>query len=147
METLLMAIMTVATCIIMIPRIYRPRVWGNVNIFDAVSTFYVMSHFAATGSYAGLIVGVAVALGLTITLRIGRAFFRSEKLSLDGDTSISAVFAGVFTQGAKWARGITAALFNGGHVRKPVPLNWKWETDLESVNSFSEGVNRLARIL
>lgn len=147
METLFMAMMTVATVIIMIPRKYRPRVWGNVNIFDAISSFYVMSHFAATGSYAGLLVGIAVALGLTLTLRIGRAFFRSEKLALDGDTSYSAIAAGTFTQATKWIRAITSSLFTGGRVTKPAPLNWTWETDLDKANSLGSGMQRLATII
>jgi hypothetical protein len=142
-----MAIMTVITVVIMIPRHHRAKVWGYVNLFDAVSTFYVMSHFAATGSVTGLIVGIAAILGLTFTLRVGRAFFRSEKLSIDGSSTISDVVAGGFTQSVKWVRGITSAIFNGGYVNKPQPLNWAWTTDLEKPDNLWDGARRLATIL
>lgn len=141
MESLLMSIMVVACAIIMVPRTWRRKVFGYVNLADAAGSFFILGHFAATGAVGGLFVAVLAMLGLTLTLRVGRAIFGSEKLELNGDTSISAVVAGVMTQATRWVRAIFGSLFNGGVISKPQPLAWRWVEELSPVGFF-DGIGR-----
>ena len=127
MEIIIMVAAICACCIIMMPRTWRRKAFGYVNLTDFLAISFVVTHFMGAGAAASsLYIGVLAMLALTIVLRFGRALFGSERLSLNGDTSISAVVAGLFTQGTRWLRAIVGAVFNGGVVCKPEPLAWRW---------------------
>lgn len=141
MEVILVAMMVIATAMIMVPRAWRRKVFGYVNLADFIGGFYILSHFAAPGASEALYIGVMSMLGLTIVLRVARAKFGAEKLACNGDTSISAVVAGLFTQGIRWLRAIFKSLFTGKAVERPEPLSWEWVEDLPGV-SLIEAFNR-----
>jgi Na+-transporting NADH:ubiquinone oxidoreductase subunit NqrE len=115
-SVLLMSVAVVATLVVMVPRHWRRRVFGYVNAFDC--------------------------LGLAITLRGGRALMGSEKLAVNGDSSLRTVFIAVTGQGLAWTRAIVRAAFNGGTVVAPEPLAWSWIED-RSAHTPGEAITSL----
>lgn len=131
-----------AAAVVMVPRAWRRRAFGYVNLADFVAVSFVVTHFMAAGAAASsLYIGVLAMLALTLVLRFGRALFGSEKLELNGDSSVSAVVAGVMTQATRWIRAIFGSLFNGGVISKPDPLEWRWVEELSPVGFF-DGIGR-----
>ena len=141
-----MALLVVATVILMIPREWRVKIFGYIFIADFASSMYILNTFASTGAVSAVLVAVAAMLAMTITLRVGRAFFGSERVSLNGDTSISAIVSGLLTQTVTWVKSTWNSLFFGGDVKKPEPLDWEWTVELEPAG-FVGGIRRLATTL
>lgn len=141
-----MALLVVATVILMIPRTWRVKLFGYIFLADFSSSMYILNTFASTGAISALVVAVAAMLAMTITLRVGRAFFGSERVSLNDDTSISAIVSGILTQTVMWVKSTWSSLFFGGNVKKPEPLDWKWTVELEPTDLIG-GLRRLATTL
>lgn len=143
MEVIVMTICLCAMIVVQVPRAWRRRAFGYVNLADFAAVSFIVTHFMGAGAAAGsLYIGVLAMLTLAIVLRYGRAQFGSEKLELNGDSSISAVTAGLMTQAARWIRAFTFSLINGGVINKPAPLDWRWVEDLKPPESFWEGNSR-----
>jgi len=141
-SVLLMSVAVVATLVVMVPRHWRRRVFGYVNAFDFIAGGYIVGTFATTATVSGLIVAVWSCLGLAITLRGGRALMGSEKLAVNGDSSLRTVFIAVTGQGLAWTRAIVRAAFNGGTVVAPAPLAWSWIED-RSAHTPGEAITSL----
>ena len=142
----IMALLVVATVVLMIPRTWRVKIFGYIFIADTASSMYILNTFASTGAVSAVLVAIAAMLAMTITLRVGRAFFGAERVSLNGDTSIGAIVSGILTQTSSWVKSTCKSLFTGGHVQKPEPLNWEWSVELEPAG-FLGGIRRLATTL
>jgi hypothetical protein len=124
--TFVVAVSIVTALLIMIPRSVWKHVLGYVVVFDVAMSWYAISTGVATGTVTGMAAGFLAAVMFSVVLRVIREFVGANGLSLDGDSSFSAIVAGVFTQGAAWVRAIFFGLMKGGKIEKPAPLNWEW---------------------
>lgn len=102
------------------------RVLGYMFVADVASSAYCISTFAATSAVSGIAIAVFAALGISLTLRVIRSLIGSERLAVNGDQSIRVVAAEMLSQGTSWCRAVFMALFRGGRVDAPAPLNIEW---------------------
>jgi len=123
--------MTIAACIvgaliIMVPKKHWRRLTGYVMALDFAASSYAIWIGAGTGTVTGLTAGFVAAIGISVLLRLLRARYGAERLALNGETRVSAVVAGLFSQAAAWSRSIFTAFVRGTKVVAPAPLAWSW---------------------
>lgn len=102
------------------------KMLGYLQLADVAAAGYTLHLTAATGTVGGLILGIWAALGISLTLRALKMLIGYEKLAVNGEESIRLVAAELLTQGVRWVRALVAALFKGGRVVAPDPLNVEW---------------------
>lgn len=129
MTEIALASAVVLALLIMLPRAFRKRLLGYMLAADVMGSWYIVSTYATTGAVSGLTIAVFAALILTLALRFIKVSGGSEKLALNGDTSISALFAGLITQAIAWAKAVWRAMRNNEPVQAPDPLEWSWVID------------------
>lgn len=125
-ELLLLPAMVVAALLMMFPRVWRRKLMGQGVAFDILGSGFIVSTYAATGAAGGLTIAVAAALLLTLTIRLLRCFDGYEIYEIDGERRLAVVIAALATQGVRWVRSLIAALWKGGVVEAPPPLNGRW---------------------
>jgi hypothetical protein len=138
LDVLFMAAAVIVCAVLMVPRIYRRRLLGVINLADFIGTMVILGHFSATGSVIALLIAVTAMLGLTLTLRAARAWWGCERLSVNGDTSLKTVVATLITQASMWVRTTFSSLILGREAQAPKQPTWAWVETLEAV-SFKAG--------
>lgn len=145
-NSVIIAICMVLALWVMIPK----RIWrwlaGYTLLVDLLASAYVIHTGVKTGTVTGMTAGFIAALFLTLTIRGMRYVYGSERIALDGSTSISKIVAGVATQGVRWIRAVVGGLFTGSEVKAPEPMNWSW-VEVSPAHGLRDIINILGDIL
>jgi drug/metabolite transporter (DMT)-like permease len=137
MTPLFLAAMVVAALILMFPRNWRRKLMSFGVAFDLIGSALIVGTYASTGAASGLTVAILAALMLTITIRVLRSIDGYEVIYVNNERRLSVVVAALLSQSVAWIRSGVSALFRGGQVIAPAPLNIEWREQKDAPISES----------
>ena len=120
------AAITAAVFVMAPSRAALSRIAGYQTVADIGASAYVVSTYASTGSVTGMTMAVVAALGISLVIRAVGKLFGRQRYQYKGSTGLAAGLAAATTQGVRWLRSWFFALWKGGEVTPPPPLEGRW---------------------